>query len=300
MISRGLYFLSQAKNSLRESIGVSLITTATISIVLLLLGLYIALLQNLENLTLSWGRVANVIVYLEDDLNPEETQNLKAQLEADPLIEAAVLVTSTEAIEKFRARSPEAAALVEGVDPSVLPNTLELSLQGGFAQLDVLKTMTDGIAAQQGVSGVDYGEEEFAQLERLIEFLRWLGSMLGIALALATALIVSNTIRLNVYARRDEISILALVGATPWFIRLPFLIEGAVWGLAGGLLATAALYSAQTFMAEELSELVAESLGGLSLVLYSSATGLGLLAAGLLLGIGGSALAVRRFLEVRS
>ena len=300
MISRGLYFLSQAKNSLRESIGVSLITTATISIALLLLGLYIALLQNLENLTLSWGRVANVIVYLEDDLNPEETQNLKAQLEADPLIEAAVLVTSTEAIEKFRARSPEAAALVEGVDPSVLPNTLELSLQGGFAQLDVLKTMTDGIAAQQGVSGVDYGEEEFAQLERLIEFLRWLGSMLGIALALATALIVSNTIRLNVYARRDEISILALVGATPWFIRLPFLIEGAVWGLAGGLLATAALYSAQTFMAEELSELVAESLGGLSLVLYSSATGLGLLAAGLLLGIGGSALAVRRFLEVRS
>ena len=298
MISRSRYFLNQAKSSLRESIGVSLVTTATISVALLLLGLYIALLQNLENLTVGWGRVASVVVYLQDDLDDEIIVKLQDEVGRNPLIESVMLVSSSEAIERFRARGPEAAALVDGVNPSVLPNTLELSLQGGFADLTALDKLAEQLQARPEIEAVDYGKDEFAQLERLIEFLRWIGTIMGVALALATAFIISNTIRLNVYARRDEISILGLVGATPWFIRVPFLIEGAAWGLAGGGLATGLLYGADTVMAAELSALVAESIGAISVTLYDPTTGLGLVAAGFCLGVGGSALAVRRFLEV--
>ena len=298
MISRSRYFLNQAKSSLRESIGVSLVTTATISVALLLLGLYIALLQNLENLTVGWGRVASVVVYLQDDLDDEITVKLQNEVGRNPLIESVMLVSSSEAIERFRARGPEAAALVDGVNPSVLPNTLELSLQGGFADLTALDKLAEQLQARPEIEAVDYGKDEFAQLERLIEFLRWIGTIMGVALALATAFIISNTIRLNVYARRDEISILGLVGATPWFIRVPFLIEGAAWGLAGGGLATGLLYGADTVMAAELSALVAESIGAISVTLYAPTTGFGLVAAGFCLGVSGSALAVRRFLEV--
>ena len=298
MISRSRYFLNQAKSSLRESIGVSLVTTATISVALLLLGLYIALLQNLENLTVGWGRVASVVVYLQDDLDDEITVKLQNEVGRNPLVESVMLVSSSEAIERFRARGPEAAALVDGVNPSVLPNTLELSLQGGFADLTALDKLAEQLQARPEIEAVDYGKDEFAQLERLIEFLRWIGTIMGVALALATAFIISNTIRLNVYARRDEISILGLVGATPWFIRVPFLIEGAAWGLAGGGLATGLLYGADTVMAAELSALVAESIGAISVTLYAPTTGFGLVAAGFCLGVSGSALAVRRFLEV--
>ena len=298
MITRSRYFLKQAKNSLRESLGVSLLTTATISVALLLLGLYVALLQNLEHLTLSWGRVANVVVYLQDELSSETLLEIQQKVESDELVDSAVLVKAAEALERFRARGPQAAALVEGVSANVLPDTLELSLQGGFAELTALDALTERLQQHVEIDSVDYGKEEFAQLERLIDFLGWVGTTLGILLAFATAFIVSNTIRLNVYARRDEISILGLVGATPWFIRIPFLLEGAAWGITGGTIATGLLYFAHTYVADDLSLLVAESIGAISVTLFTPSTGLALLISGLCLGIGGSALAVRRFLEV--
>ena len=297
MIARTRYFFLQTRNSLRESLGVSLITTATISIALLLLGLYVALLQNLENLTLSWGRVASVVVYLQDDLGSETLEAFERKILEDNLIDGAVLVRADQALERFRARGPQAAALVEGVSASVLPDTLELSLTGGFAELEALNALTERLRGHPEVEAVDYGKEEFEQLKGLIDFLGWVGSSLGILLALATAFIVSNTIRLNVYARRDEINILSLVGATPWFIRIPFLLEGAAWGVTGGLLATGLLYLAEAHMAAELSLLVAERIGAISVTLFTPSTGIALLVSGLCLGVGGSALAVRRFLE---
>ena len=110
-------------------------------------------------------------------------------------------------------------------------------------------------------------------------------------------MIVANTIRLNVYTHRDEISILKLVGATHWFIRLPFILEGAFWGLTGGLLASAMLWLLQYTVAPELTLQFADALSGMEVTLFSFSTVIALIGAGFLLGTFGSAMAVRRFLD---
>ena len=147
------------------------------------------------------------------------------------------------------------------------------------------------------IEEVDYGQDEFQQLENLVSGLRYGGVGIGLLIFLATSLIVANTIRLNVYAHRDEISILRLVGATNWFIRLPFVLEGAFWGITGGLLASALLWTTQQLVAPQLSELFADALSGMQLVFYSGPAALTLIATGLVLGTFGSAMAVRRFLD---
>ena len=128
--------------------------------------------------------------------------------------------------------------------------------------------------------------------------LRYGGVGAGILILLATAFIVSNTIRLTVYARRDEIGILRLVGATRWFVRMPFLIEGGLWGLAGGGLAVLLMWLGHVLLAERLSLAIADVVGGLNVILFNPIVALAALSAGLGLGVFGSAFAVGRFLDV--
>ena len=117
-------------------------------------------------------------------------------------------------------------------------------------------------------------------------------------IALATAFIVSNTIRLTVYARRDEIGILGLVGATAWFIRVPFVIEGAIWGGTGGAAASGILGVLDRSAAPSISRAVANVLGGLEVRLASADVLLAVIVGGIILGAVASGLAVRRFLEL--
>jgi len=254
-------------------------------------------LQNLESLTLVWGRSANIVVVLSDGIEEEKQTNLTQGLITLPGVSGAKRITPTQAIERFKARGPKAAALVEGVSPDILPTTIELTLKTGFAQLKQIQELATQIQAMPSVEEVDYGQDEFEQLENLVMGLRYGGIGIGLLIFLATSLIVANTIRLNVYAHRDEISILKLVGATNWFIRLPFLMEGAFWGITGGFMASVLLWLIQQLAAPQISTLLADTLSGMELVVFTYPTALALIATGIILGTFGSGLAVRRFLE---
>ncbi len=295
---RLLYFAGKALASVRASPGVSLLTAATISAALVLAGLYAMAVQNMEGLALVWGRTATLAAYVSDETPQSEWSTLRGQLEALDEVERAVLVTPMEAIERFKARGPAAAALVDGVAENVLPASIELHLRGGFADLKAVEALAARIRALPGVTDVDYGQQEFERLAALIDILRYGGLAAGLLVLIATAFIVANTIRLTVYARRDEISILRLVGATRWFVRTPFLIEGGLWGLAAGLFSMALLALADWLVAPRITAAVADVVGGLDVHLYEGSVAVGLVAAGVGLGVAGSALAVGRFLDV--
>ena len=297
MIAHLKYFLGQTKSALKRSAWSSILTSSTICLALLIPALYVMTLQNLESLTLVWGRSANIVVVLTDALSPEDEAVLTQGIQELPGISATQRVSPEEALNRFKARGPEAAALVEGVSFDILPTTLELSIATGVAQLNQIKELATKIQNLSGVESVDYGQSEFEELENLVTGLRYGGLGIGILIFLATSLIVANTIRLNVYAHRDEISILKLVGATHWFIRLPFILEGAFWGLSGGLLASAMLWLLQHTVAPEITLQFADALSGMEIVLFSFSTVIALIGAGFLLGTFGSAMAVRRFLD---
>jgi cell division transport system permease protein len=297
MMANLRYFVGQTFSALKRSAWSSLLTSSTICLALLIPAFYVTTLQNLESLTLVWGRSANIVVVLADGLSPEAQDTLDAELSTLPGVSKTHPVSPEEALTRFKARGPKAAELVEGVSPDILPSTIEITLATGFAELKAIENLAAQIQTMSNINEVDYGQGEFAQLENLVAGLRYGGVGIGLLIFLATSLIVANTIRLNVYAHRDEISILRLVGATHWFIRLPFILEGAFWGLTGGLLASALLWASQQLVAPQLSLLFADTLSGMDIVLFSTSTAFTLVATGLVLGTFGSAMAVRRFLD---
>jgi cell division transport system permease protein len=294
---RLIYFCAQALSSVRESPAVSVLTSLTIGAALLVLACYVTALDNLEGLALVWGRSASLALNLADDSTPTDWDEVRQKVVARAEVLHAELVTPKAALERFRARGVEAAALVEGVEPGVLPASIEITLRPNFTDLTALEALATELQRVPHVASADYGREEFERLRALLELLRYGGLCGGIFIALATAFIVSNTIRLTVFARRDEITILRLVGATPWFIRTPFLIEGALWGLGGALLATLLLAAGDVWLAPRLSLALADVLGALEVRLWTSDVALGVVGAGVLLGVLGSALAVRRFID---
>jgi cell division transport system permease protein len=300
VLRRLTYFARKALGSVRGAPAISLLTAGTIGATLLMAGLYVLALQNLEGLALIWGRTATLTAYVDDAVPAAECESLRRNLEALPAVETAVLVTPRQALQRFKARGPAAAALVEGVTEEVLPASVELQLTGGFADLVAVEQLAHEIGRIAGIRGVDYGQREFERLQALIELLRIGGLVAGLLLAVATAFIVSNTIRLTVYARRDEIAILRLVGATAWFVRTPFLFEGILWGAAGGLLAVALLFAAEITLAPQISVAIADVIGGLNIHLFSAEVAVSILAAGVVLGSVGSAVAVGRFLDVEN
>lgn len=294
-MSKPRYFLATAWNALKESPGLSLLTVGTIATALVVVGAYIAALQNVENLALTWGRAAAVSVYL-DDSTAETWASLRATVQSHEAVADAKLITPKAALEEFAARGDDEAALVRGVDPSILPASLELELEAAYAPLARVEALAAELESLDGIAEVDFGREEYARLQALLELLRVAGLAAGFLIVAATAFIVSNTIRLTVFARRDEIEILSLVGATRTFIRIPFLLEAAFWGLAGALLATASLFTADLILSPRISAAVAHVIDGLEVELFSSEIALILIVLGALLGVGGSMLAVGRFL----
>ncbi len=302
---RLLYFSRKTYSSLRANPTLSVVTIGTIGAALFVVGAYISMLQNLESLSLSWGRSANITVYIEDTINEPGWNDIRANIEqrsrshsAGAKIKSAVLVTPTQMLERFRIRGPQQAVLVEGVSADVLPAAVEIRLGTGFATLENVEALALELQKVKGVSEVDYGREEFSRLQSLLEVLRLVGLGIGFLLALATSFIIGNTIRLAIYARRDEISILELVGATPPFIRAPFLMEGSIWGFLGGVMASLGLYLWDILLGPYVNTAVADLLGGFEIQLFLPVVAMGIVLLGCIIGFMGSALALRRFMHV--
>ena len=297
MFTRFGYFLGQALASVKHAPLLSLLPTSIIGATLLILGLYGAGLTNLESLARSWGHVATIRGAVTHNASETDRARLQQELLALDHVVAAQLVSPEQTLNRFRARGPQAASLVEGVDPSILPVTIELSLSSAIVSLDKVARISDKIVALPSVDEVDYGQHEFVQLQSLVSLLRTIGLIGGIVLALITAFIASNAIRLNVYARRDEIAILNLMGATGWFIRMPFLLEGAGWGILSGVVSTGLLWACQQLFALNLQVALESVFAGMPIQIFTPTIALAMTVAGIVLGVLGSALAVGRLMD---
>jgi cell division transport system permease protein len=152
-------------------------------------------------------------------------------------------VSKEEALERFRAGVGAGAALLEGLDENPLPASLEIELRAERRSPEGLHMVVESIRGLPGIADVASGQDWVAGYLRAIAVVRGIGIGLGIILAVATLLIVTNTIRLAVLSRRDELDILWLVGGSRSFMNTPFLIEGVLQGTAGGMLAVALLYA---------------------------------------------------------
>ncbi|MBC7793762.1 MAG: hypothetical protein H7Z43_08640, partial [Clostridia bacterium] len=183
-MARIFYFIGRAFSALRESPGMSLMTTMTIMAALVVLGVVFVGFGAVESFTTDWGRVATITAYVRDDVSPADWPSLVAKIASVPGVGHATLVTPDEALDAFRARGAEAKALVEGVSSAVLQAAVEIEVSDETRDLTAVTALASAIDNVGGIEDVDYGRDDHAKFSSLGHVLRFGGGAAALLVAL--------------------------------------------------------------------------------------------------------------------
>ena len=273
----------------------SLVSVLTIGLSLFIGASFVLGLQAARELLTSWGAQASVTLYLDKNTSDAQAQLLKRQAEEQAGDAQVTYVDRAMALQRLRGDMGDLSGALEGLTQNPLPPSLEITPRGSLPPAGV-RVLAAQLGQLPGVAEVEYGREWLDKLEALGRGLRAFGAGALFIVLGAALLVVANTIRLAVYARRDEIEIMKLVGATDGYVRAPFLLEGALQGLIGAGMAAGAVVAVQHWLLPRAQQAFAFASGMPAphlLPLHAAA----LLGIGTLVGLFGSWLAVARFLR---
>jgi cell division transport system permease protein len=297
------FFIAEAFRALRRSAAPSMAAIVTIVVTTLLLGVLVPVLKASEDKAQDVRDQIALNVYLYDDATKAEISVLQRRLEGLPHVEGVEFISKEEAVpilqdrlkgdlrdslEELRANPLPASFRIDLDDPDFLrPLAADISPVGANGQPRPISPI---------IESVNEAREDAPELTRVTGAVKIVLLVLAALLLVASLLLVGNTIRLSIYARRREVEVMRLVGATNWFIRWPFIIEGVIVGLAGAGLAVGILWLGKVTVVDPLSETFAlvdsfSTMGFVPLVIF-------LIASAMVVSALGSGITLRRFLKV--
>lgn len=254
------YFKTAFLNIINDRL-IHLISMGTITIAMLLFGSFLLLYVNLNSWIKEWGESLSMSVYLEDGIDEKTKQTIEKALKDIDRAEIRGYISKEQALTNLIEGLGEQAGLLKGLKENPLPASFELIFKDvKDYQVDPQKIKKD-LEKIEGVDEVQYSEQWIERFEGVMFVFKIVGLIIGGLLCIAVLFITTNTIKLTIYSRRDEIEIYKLVGATDWFIKIPFLIEGAIQGILSGIVAFLIL-----FMVYSIFSLKTVYLFGLSVV----------------------------------
>jgi cell division transport system permease protein len=267
---------------------------STVALSLLVLGMFLTMVLNVNNLAHQLESQVQVTVYMQDTATPDQLKQVDKVLKSTEGIVKVKPVTKQQALQEFKSRLGDQQKLLDALgQDNPFPASFEI-------QVDTPERIPGLVPQLQQLPGVEtakFGQEVVTHLFQLTRVLRIGGVLLIALLAVATLFIISNTIRITVFARRREVNIMKYVGATDWFIRWPFLLEGMLMGLIGAAIADLALYQGYNAILARIYATLAffpmlptwPTMGYLCAVL---------IVVGTLIGALGSSISLRKFLDV--
>jgi len=288
---QGVSFVSDASSSFRRNGLMTAAAVTTIMVALLVVGAAVLIGLNLSNVAGVVEGQVQVVAFLRDGLTSLETENVRVAVGSIPGVRAIRFVGRGEALQRLQQQLGEHAAFADLASTNPLPDSLEVQL----ANPQSAQAIAAAVAKQTGVTEVTYGGEAVDRVVALTRGLRAVSVVLTLFLISVALVVVFNTIRLTVIARRQEIEIMQLVGATRWFVRWPFIIEGFFQGAAAAVAAVVVLGTVYVVGVLRLQAtmpfLPVAGPSDAALPLLAS-----VLVAGFCVGAAGSLLAIRRFL----
>jgi len=289
------YFFKRAVSNILEQRLIHLISMGTITISVLLFGAFLLFIVNLNAWLLEWGQSLSMSVYLEDDIGEKGRLQVLEALKGLPNAEIRGYISKEEAMENLREAFGAQAVLLDGFERNPLPASFELVFKDTDVKSLRAERIKEDLESITGVEEVQYSEQWIDRFEGILSLIKAGGFIVGGLLCLAVLFITTNTIKLTIYARRDEIEIYKLVGATDGFVKVPFLLEGSFQGLIGGLIALGVLYLVYSLIS--LEPLYASAFPVLHVIFLPVWAWLGLAGLSVLLGLAGGLVAIGRFFQ---
>lgn len=288
------YYIKETFTSLKRNSLMSIASISTVALSILVLGIFLTMVLNVNNLASHLENQVQVTIYMDDSASAEQLKHIEKVLRSTAGIVKVTPRTKEEALAEFRKRLGEQQKLLAALgEDNPFPASFEI-------QVDNPERIPQLVAQFQQMPGVEtakFGQEVVEHLFQLTRVLRIGGILLIVLLAIATLFIISNTIRITVFARRREVNIMKYVGATDWFIRWPFLLEGMLMGFAGAVIASLILVQGYNAIQAKIYGTLAffPMLPSWPTMGYLSA---GLICVGTLIGALGSSISLRKFLDV--
>ncbi|MEX0988725.1 MAG: permease-like cell division protein FtsX [Actinomycetota bacterium] len=286
------YYFRETVTGLRRNGLVVFAAISTAFIALLLLGMALLIRQEVDLIIADTTGRVEVVVYLQDDLGQDAQQRLNELLTGLSVVSEVAYESKEDAYERAVALFGQESAIIANVSEDAFPASFRVKL----TEPEDYKVVVAAVDGQPGILRVSAQQEVVDRLLAVTSLFRDGVLILAFVMLIASAILIANTVRMGLFARRREIGIMKLVGATNWRIRVPFLIEGVIEGLVGAALAIGVLFVAKTIFIDPLYDSIqfvkwiqtSDVLATIPLMLI----------AGVVVSLAASVLAMRRFLDV--
>ena len=288
------FFLAEAFKNLRLNLLMSVTAITTTAVCVLILGMALLVNAHVEEIIHNVGQDVAITAFFPEDISQEQIDEIVSSVESYPEVNESAYVSKEEALERFRETFADQPDIVNSISSDVLPASLEIQLNDSSDSSAVAdKLQAEGFKEDE----IRYPQQTVDRLNQVTGYVIWALRGATALFFTASVLLIFNTIRLSIFARRKEIEVMKLVGASDSFVRTPFVLEGLVQGLIGAAIAALAvvwLNSIFVSWAQEYLPFVPVASGAVNTLIVL----LVLLAVGALVGIAGSFFSVRRFLKI--
>ncbi len=274
-----------------------MVAIGTITLALLTFGIFIITVINLNQIFDDWGKRIQVIVYMDEDTSSEGIKKVKEKIINLTQTENIIYVSKERALITLKKSLHNQNGILDNLDDNPLPASFEIQLKEEYKNLQSVQAFVARVKGIDEVSDAEYGQEWLEKFSAFISMVKLVGVSIGCFLLLATIIIISNTIKLTIYSRREEIEIMKLVGATNFFIQTPFFLEGFIQGFSASLLSLGILYVSYKILISKIIIDYSLYLGYLDLIFLPQKLIIELILLGILLGLFGCAFSMGRFLK---
>lgn len=288
-------FFGDAFKSLKRNKTISIASMITVSATLFIFGIFLLLALNINKGVDTVESKVEIKVYLKEDITLSDQKNIENTLKSSDGVKEVVFESKSEALDKFKEQLKENKRLLSGYDST--KNPLPSSFIVRLEKPEFADSVGEKVKDITGVDDIVNDKELTKKIVAISSTVKWAGVVLFVILIVVSLFLIGNTIKLTVFSRKREIGIMKFVGATDWFIRWPFIIEGMIIGLIGAIISDVLLYYGYKFTYLKVTQSLITN--GMVLPNYISATMIWqFLIAGIFIGAVGSFISLRKFLDV--
>ncbi|MCL2324502.1 MAG: permease-like cell division protein FtsX [Actinomycetia bacterium] len=298
------YFFKEAGTSFKRNWVMSFGAVVTIFLSLLLIGVSLLIGNVASSLIAGQEQKVNIQVFIKDDASQTDVEGLQRKLQTNDLVKQVDYVSKDQAFARFKRQTQQTPDIARNLEGNPLPASIEVQLHDTHNVQKVVNTIKatpefKNIASPPNdpSQSIRYGQDIVKRLFNFTRVLRVVGIVFIVMLAVVSLIFINNTIRMAIYARRNELAIMRLVGASNWFIRMPFVFEGMMQAIVGSLMAIGVMLALQFLALPKIQNTIRFMPFG-STNGYIWVVSLILIAGGVLIGVFGSWIAMRRYLKV--